>query len=67
MDNKCTRPAVKEFLEQMLLNSKQCEYVFVSFIRIIIALFLFTFSFPNMTLLVASACRIEKCQIANAS
>ena len=67
MDDKRTRPAIKEFLEQMLVNSRRYEYVFVSFMRIIIALFLFTLSFPNMTLLVASACRIEKCQIANAS
>ena len=63
MDDKCTGPAVKEFLEQMLVNSRWYEYAFVSFFRIIISLFLFTISFLNMTLLVASACKIQKCQI----
>ena len=66
MDDKRTRPAVKEFLEQMLVNSRRYEYAFVSFFKIIIVFFLFTISFSNMTLLVACACKIEKCQIVNA-
>ena len=61
MDDKCNGPAVKEFLEQMLVNSRWYEYAFVLFFRI--TLFLFTISFPNMTLLVASASKIQKCQI----
>ena len=47
----------------MLVNSRRYEYAFVSFFRIIISLFLFTISFLNVTLLVASACKIQKCQI----
>ena len=58
MGDKHTRPAVKEFLEQMLVNSRWYEYAFVPLFRIIMSV---------LTLLVASACRIEKCQIENAS